>query len=579
MIRWLPALALVFVLAWIVHPLLLPHQVAGHSAYVDLSRSEAFHQAVRGGDLTPRWLPDFYYRYGSPIFNFYAPLTYYVIETFRFIGLSGMWALKLTYLLFWLMASFYMWRLAGEVIDRDGAYAAAAAYLAAPYLLIDAYVRVGIAEFAAFAWLPMILLGLWRSARETSAFGPLLAALAFAGLMLTHNITAMIATPLLLFFALVVALDWKAALKSLSSLLLGMTLAAFFWVPAIIEKKFVHATESLTGGFFDFHHHFLAPKQLFVRFWGYGASKPGLDDGMGFMYGELLWLAVLIAVPSCLLLRVRRETINIRVRVAAFFAAAICLLMTLPVSKWLWESLPLIHFVQFPWRFLLPATAFGALLVAALPMLVGERIRRLVVLALVLLALGASVQYLQVRYVYHDVKNNTFAFVMANQLKQVQYEPDLVRPDHFLTIERIRQLGVTSTAAHDYLPFACTRPPEALPANAVEASGGNLEILSSSWGYPFVRAETQALIQEDVIINQFYFPGWQVTIDDAPGVIRVEPETGRMLVAVGPGRHALKVEFKDSPTRLLGKLISLFGMAIFGIWLWVAFVSRNYYAT
>ncbi|MCA9954230.1 MAG: hypothetical protein KC434_05895, partial [Anaerolineales bacterium] len=33
---------------------------------------------LRGGEWYPRWAPNFYYGYGYPIFNYYAPLTYYL---------------------------------------------------------------------------------------------------------------------------------------------------------------------------------------------------------------------------------------------------------------------------------------------------------------------------------------------------------------------------------------------------------------------------------------------------------------------------------------------------------------------
>ena len=33
---------------------------------------------VRGGEFYPRWAPNFFHGYGYPIFNYYAPLTYYL---------------------------------------------------------------------------------------------------------------------------------------------------------------------------------------------------------------------------------------------------------------------------------------------------------------------------------------------------------------------------------------------------------------------------------------------------------------------------------------------------------------------
>ena len=39
---------------------------------------------IQEGDLYPRWAPDFFYGYGYPIFNYYAPLSYHLGYYFSF---------------------------------------------------------------------------------------------------------------------------------------------------------------------------------------------------------------------------------------------------------------------------------------------------------------------------------------------------------------------------------------------------------------------------------------------------------------------------------------------------------------
>ncbi|MDP8222039.1 MAG: hypothetical protein P9L99_01650 [Candidatus Lernaella stagnicola] len=564
--RFLSLLLLGVMLLLAAWPLLRPYQVAGHSAYVDLSRAEAFHQSVSNGDFTPRWVPDFYNRLGSPIFNFYAPLTYYVIESFRLCGFDGMWSLKLAYLLFWAAAVLGMFLLAGELIDWDGAAAAAAAYGVAPYLLVDIYVRVGIAEFACFAWLPWILWGIWRTVQDVGRFGPVVASLAYAGLVLTHNITAMIATPLIVGFVIVAAPDWRWAGRGFITIGLGMAASAFFWLPALAEMKYVQAVESLTGGFFHYENHFLTMPQLFINKWDYGSSRPGTNDGMGFMFGSVLWLGVL-AVPALIALRRTREGLE-RFHLPLYFAGAafLCLLMTQAFMSWLWWLLPLISFTQFPWRFLLPATFFGALPVAVFPALVHERYRPWSAWAMVALITILSIPFFAPRYVFHDVKRNGFVFVPAESADVAAALPNLVRPDKFLTIPTIRKLGVTSTAGHDYLPVGCTKLPTGEPEHAAEAGDEQVEIIASHWGYPYVLAEVQASVQGSVVINHFFFPGWEAKIDGVFVPISVEPGTGRMTVTVTPGRHVVELQFTDTLVRIIGKLISALAMLLIAAW-------------
>ncbi|HPQ68956.1 MAG TPA: 6-pyruvoyl-tetrahydropterin synthase-related protein [bacterium] len=573
--RVLFVLLIAMILLIAAQPLLAPYQHAGHSAYVDLSRAQAFHQAVVHGDFTPRWIMDFYFGYGSPIFNFYAPLTYYAIEMFRLIGLDALWALKLTYLLFWLLAAWAMFRLVSEVIDPDGALAAAAVYSVAPYLLVDVYVRAGIAEFSCFAFVPLTLLGVWRSARDTSSFGPLLAALGLAGLTCAHNITALVTAPFYFLLALLVAENSRALIRTWGALALGMALAAFFWLPAIAEKNTVGSLENLTGGFFDFHNHFLYPAQLFLRKWGFGGSAPGPNDEMGFMFGELLWLGVVLAPAALMFTKLRNDAVRFRATWFFFGATAIFLLMTQPLTRLLWEHLPLLPFVQFPWRFLLPATAFGAVLIAVLPAVFNERVRPWIAVGIALAALASSAGYLTVRYVFHDTQHNAMVFTNRDQAALAQHDKRLVRPDLFLSPGLMRQLGVTSTARDDYLPIGCTKPPQRMPEQPLVTEDSQTTILSAAYGYPYIRAEVKTIYTEKLVFNQFYFPGWQATVDGIPTELLAEPETGRMVLVVGPGRHAIDIRFKDTLLRTFAKLVSIFALIIFGIWAWVALQIRR----
>ncbi len=551
-----------------VHPLFRPYQIAGHSAYVDLSRAEAFHQSVLHGDLSPRWLPDFYFRHGSPIFNFYAPLTYYVIEVFRLIGLDGLWALKATYLLFWLVAALAMFSLTSRMFDADGALAASSAFVLAPYLLVDAYVRNGIAEFAAFAMLALCLLGVWLSTQEEKPGGHILFAFAYAGLTLAHNITAMIATPLLLLFAALVVPNRRAVARTAFAFVCGLALAAFFWLPALAEKNLVQSAESLTGGFFSYAKHFLEPRQLFQRRWGFGASVTGGTDRMGFMFGEMMWFALASGLALSVVLGLRKDFAGMRLRLALSLSSAVALFMTLSWSASVWSRLPLISFVQFPWRFLLPATVFAAPLLGALPAALPKNSRLIAALVLCLASVAASAAFVQVRYVFQDTERMGFAFVHPADGPIADRQPQLMRPDRFLTIQTIRRLGVTSTASNDYLPIRCRAVPAAEATTTAEVLTGSARVVGGAWGYPWLRADVDADTPSTVALNQFYFPGWRTKVDGHPATVGADPDTCRLAVAVGPGLHVIEAHFGDTPPRTVGKIISLLGLAALVVWTW-----------
>src|SRR5258708_11735567 len=75
------------VIAWIllaaalaIYPLLPPGIPSTADGPLHLIRGVEFDTVLRTGVLYPRWAPDLAYGYGYPLFNFYAPLFYYLTE-------------------------------------------------------------------------------------------------------------------------------------------------------------------------------------------------------------------------------------------------------------------------------------------------------------------------------------------------------------------------------------------------------------------------------------------------------------------------------------------------------------------
>ena len=60
----------------------LPRQT---DAELHVYRAAELGHTLRNGALYPRWAPDLYYGYGYPIFNYYAPLTYYLANLFDIV--------------------------------------------------------------------------------------------------------------------------------------------------------------------------------------------------------------------------------------------------------------------------------------------------------------------------------------------------------------------------------------------------------------------------------------------------------------------------------------------------------------
>ncbi|MFQ5595866.1 MAG: 6-pyruvoyl-tetrahydropterin synthase-related protein, partial [Anaerolineae bacterium] len=257
---WLPLL---------LDPGLINTRAGGDSPFL-LQRVYEMSVALQGGHFPARWMPDASMGFGYPFWNYYAPLAFYIAATFHLIGLSIVNAIKLTQILGFLGAGAGMYLLADDIFDsRPAAWLATAAYTYAPFHLVNIYVRGdSLGEFVAFAFYPLLFLGL-RRLRARPGPGPAaFTAIVYAGLILSHNISALIFTPFAIAYAYLLHvsrftshvsrpalshrrhLPWTAV-----AFVLGLALSAFYWTPALLEQDAVQLAGNLTG-YFHYAGHF-----------------------------------------------------------------------------------------------------------------------------------------------------------------------------------------------------------------------------------------------------------------------------------------------------------------------------------
>lgn len=558
--RILPAATLLVALAIALQPLASPASMGGHSSLIELVRVQAIHLAVSGGDLLPRWLPDLYGRHGSPLPIFYAPLAYVPVELLRAGGLAASAAIQATFALFWLLAAAGAAWAARCWFGSGAGVAAAAACALSPWFAADVYVRSGLAEVAGFALLPWVLGAAARPGARTLAGG----ALATAALVLAHNIVALFGAAALAVLALAGPRPARRHVATLAAL--GVLLSAAFWLPAVAGTGHVRAEESLTQGHFDFHRHFLSPAGLLP-----GRTAVVLPSAVGaarpVRFGELLWLALLAA--PWVARRAGTEAPERRRRAVLLALLTLAALaMATALTRPLWEIVPGLRYVQFPFRWLLPATVGAALLaggaVAALP----GRWRPYVSALAAAVALLLVKPLLEPRHVFFDRETAAPVWIERARLERAREDPRLVSPDAWFDAGTLWRQMVTGTSSDDYLPRSVTGrvPPAGAPA---EPLGTGIEVVRAAWGYPEVRAEVAVAAAAPLALHQFDFPGWKVEVDDAPRSHRTEPGRGRIVVDLVPGDRRVVARFGPTP---LGRVAA--GLSILGATLLAAAVRR-----
>ena len=543
-----------------------PTLPATTDAELHIFRLMELSRLVRSGLLYPRWAPDFYFGYGYPIFNYYAPLAYFLGLPFDFLpGVGPVGAVKALFMLSILGGGVGMFAFVRDLFGERAGYAAAAVYVYTPYIqYIDPVARGVLAESLAIGLLPCGLWALNRLRQRPNGLNLVLAVLLTAASLLAHNLMAMIFGGLIAAWVLWSLLfeDLQGAPARTASrwlplvLVLAVSLSAFFWLPVGLERDAVNLTTLVgdEGSHFSYTSHFLSLQELFASTLrlDWGASEPYYR----FNLGVIQYLAGGLGLGLALfdLFRGRNKSLKERLftlEQPLFFglAAIILVCLTLPFSRPVWDGVPLLPFLQFPWRLLGPIAAALAVLAGfaayRLPLAVPALVRPELWIIGLTLFLGAPLSQAPPWPLFGDVNVAALTFQET----------------------RGRWLGTTSTA--DFVPVTV----EVLPQREGQMIGMLLQNLDPDRvNYTSLPAESTLTWEQinplharynvasptefSLRLFLFDFPGWQVTIDDQPTATELGRPEGFIVIPVPAGSHIIDVRFGSTPARTIAWIIS-----------------------
>lgn len=219
----------------------------GGDTLLHMYRAVQLDALFQQGILYSRWAPDLAYGYGYPLFNYYAPLAYYLVELFHLLGLNLVGAFLAAFAAAFAGASLFTYAWVRGLFGEAAGLVSAALFAFSPYLMVDGFQRGALAELVALALLPLILWAFRLAVAERRWVYGLVAALSYAALVLTHNISALIFTPVLVVYLWLTGASqapggrnrWLAglrlALPALGLMVLSLGLSAFYWLPALLE--------------------------------------------------------------------------------------------------------------------------------------------------------------------------------------------------------------------------------------------------------------------------------------------------------------------------------------------------------
>ncbi len=584
--KYLPFWLLLIIFLASSWPLLQPGMFKIHD-FTHGARVAEMLRSLQNGYFPVRWSQNFGFGYGMPLFQFYAPLPFYIGAVFYWLSNQLLLSVKLLFLLANGLTLIGAYLLGKKLFNSQiAALVTAFALTLAPYRFLNLYVRGALSELWAIMALPWIV---WSALKviNQDKWGWLWLTSSAAVLFLSHNISTLIYSPLLCFLILFFLVkekccfDWheryhwpnlnwqnlkqrilNPGKKLLRSGVLAAGLSFFYLAPAYFEKELTQVENFILDNYFDFRIHFLYVRQFFKPNWGYGGSEYGPDDPITFFlgYGQLLLLLislvlVLNLVRKLLLTKLgslqekniySTLTLISGLLLLLFFS----LFLTLSYSQFIWEAGSILEFVQFPWRFLGISVLFLALVSGWAAQQINDWSEKFLLNRFnskkkIKLCLSAALLLplaLNLRFAAPDMfLDNAVAYYYADA-KKIRREMSYVLPD--------------------YIPqgFDLNNEPVAtLIINQNDLPADNFQVVTDKIHYKEIETNFNQPQQLQLAIADY--PFWQA-VSTQPTEELLQTQDGFLVLNVPPGEQTIGVKLTATNLRTASDVISLTSVLI-----------------
>jgi hypothetical protein len=497
---------------------------------IHLFWAKYFAQQISAGDLFPKWLMGMNSGLGSPTFYFYGCVAYYLTSPFELmlpsgpygwkpIGWSAVCATAVSGL------AVYLW-LSHRYSTRS-ALAAAVVYVVLPYhLRIDFLERFAFAEYWAFAWMPLTLYFLTRDSLAGTAIG-------YALVVMTHPPTALLFSVLPVAYGGVLALERRCLrplIVAVAGSMLGIALAAFYLFPALMTQNNVSMID-MFGSLGDPRNHFLFSSVPNI----FGAHQEFFESWLAGMTELTAWTATLALLAIGAAVHRSRRALE-----PLFWAMSIgiALFICTPLSRPVWDMIPPLHKVQFPWRVhTVVCVALAAVVACAADQAPRYTWRRLRLSLLAIFGVLLAIQTVQTaRVVRWNIQSEPTVPDRLLVMDYPEYRPRWV-PRHVFTPSGIRGLAESSPQVRIIAGTGRLHLRQWEPRGIVVATDGSTELLLQ--------------------VKQFYYPGWIARLADGTNArVSPSPENGLLTVAVPGGLQVVRLTLEAEMIGKIGFAIS-----------------------
>lgn len=510
-----------------------------HDGENHLARFANYKIALKEGQFPPRLAPNLLNHFSYPVFNFNYPLANIMSLPFSFVKLNYELSFKILALTALVIAavSTNLW-LDALGLSGGARKFALLALFSAPFLINTVWFRGNIGELWAIALFPLALwlTEIWIKKPSQTNYLWGLGFVAVA-ILLAHNIAALMLTPLLLIYGMFVT-GWKNRLKVVSVWFLAILSTLWFWLPALVEKSTIVLDDAKF--FQDYSKYFVTPGQLLFGPLEFGFVYFGSISGLNLSLGVLSWVVLLLTlVWGALTLRSKFSLQNLRAVLLMLTCLALIYLQT-SYSLWLWHLVPVLKYLQFPWRLSLPV---------------------------IILILPLTAFWWQ----WANQHRAVWLKVLLFSLLVVQFLPlfQLKAVDYFhKTIVDYDAYGQTTSTLNENLPkgFRFIEFGDWQPTPAILEGAGTITV--QKWSGSQRRYQLNLTEPSTIVEPSIVWLGFETTANGArANYLDSDEIQGRLAYALPAGSYTIETNFtQNSWARRVGNSVSAVTLLGCGIW-------------
>jgi hypothetical protein len=502
------------------------------------------------GIVFPRWAEWANHGFGEPRFIFYPPLSWLLGPLLSFLVPWNY--VPMAFIVFvQTFAGISAFAFARRILPERAALFGAVCYAANPNALLIIYMRSDYAELLASAFFPLLFLaalglgGLLGNRSESKGGAVVFFSVAFAAVWLSNapaGVMASYSAMLLFTWMAFREKSWWPLARGVGGIALGFGLAAFYLVPAAYEQRWVNIGQALSAG--------LLPSENFL----YTVINDPEHTLFNWIASTTAMVMMVVAAVASLAGRCRggstggaepgpdkecesqlgSKGVAEEVWRALLLLEVLATLLMLRPSFVLWQVLPKLRFVQFPWRWMsILGVSFAYFVAAAVAT---RRFRWIWVGGMLVVLAGLATFFVRATWWDSDDVSTLRAGIAAGTGFDGVDEYDPVGADHY---------NLPATAP----------PVKILPDASDRAAGAT--VLMERWTATEKKLRVTALGPVRVGMRLLNYPAWRVEVNGQRVVPERAADSGQMILELPAGESPVSVRFVRTGDRTLGGVLSL----------------------